>query len=133
MHEMADEENEEEPRAKVRGTCGRKMKATSMSREEMIDLVYIFEKYDYDGKLKIYERPNSRKDAILEKVLACLRKKHGVERSKDQVRKRWSDLKHREQEQLEQIHRAIKKSEFIFIGPLSENNELTLCYTVGHA
>lgn len=78
----------------------------------MVEMVYILEKYDYDGKLKNYLKPNARKDKILEKVLQVLRKKFGVERSKDQLRKRWSDLKHRESDKFACIHKIIKKSKF---------------------
>lgn len=84
-----------------------------MSKFEMIDLVYIMEKHDYDGKLQNYYRPNTRKDQILEKVRQLLQKKHGVKRSKDQLRKRWSDLKHREKDQLDKIHRTLAKRKFI--------------------
>lgn len=87
----------------------KKVKATSMSKNEMVEMVKILEKHDYDGKLAHYERPNTRKDHILDKVVEVLRCKHGVERSKDQLRKRWSDLKHREQNQLQEIHERIKK------------------------
>lgn len=46
----------------------------------------------------------------MDKVIVFLKKKHDVERSKDQLRKWWSDLKHREKEQLVQIQKTIKKS-----------------------
>ena len=92
----------------------RKSRATPMSKPEMVEMVSILEKMDYDGKLANYDRPNARKDGIMDKVVACLVRKFGVERSKDQIRKRWSDLKHREQDQLSQIHRILKKSKFYF-------------------
>lgn len=85
-------------------------KASPMSRAEMVDMVFMLEKHDYDGKKKNYERPNTRKDLILQKVIELLQKKHEVNRSKDQIRKRWSDLKLREHEQFNQIHVTIQKS-----------------------
>lgn len=87
-----------------------KTKATAMSRAEMVELVRSFETYDYDGKLKNYNKPNARKDRILDKVIEDINKKHGILRSKDQLRKRWSDLKHREHAQLQKIHQIINKS-----------------------
>ncbi|XP_040195443.1 uncharacterized protein LOC120928407 isoform X1 [Rana temporaria] len=85
------------------------LKATPMSRQEMLELVSFLEKFDYDGKLKTYQKPNARKDRILEKVIQVIEKKHGILRSKDQLRKRWSDLKNREQAQLKKIHVLIEK------------------------
>ncbi|XP_040203753.1 uncharacterized protein LOC120935759 [Rana temporaria] len=85
------------------------LKATPMSKQEMLELVSFLEKFDYDGKLKTYQKPNARKDRILEKVIQVIEKKHGILRSKDQLRKRWSDLKNREQAQLKKIHVLIEK------------------------
>ena len=96
------------------GGVYRKHKATPMSKGEMVEMVRIFEKYDYDCKMENYDRPNSHKDWVLEKVLAVLEVDYGVQRTKDQIRKRWSDLKHREQENLESIHCTIlKKSKYM--------------------
>lgn len=89
-------------------------KASPMSRAEMVDMVFMLEKHDYDGKKKTYERPNSRKDLILEDIIAFLLKKHNVKRSKDQLRKRWSDLKLREHKQFHQIKDTLAKSKLIF-------------------
>lgn len=86
-----------------------KKKATPMSLNEMKTMVKILVKNDYDGRFSNYPRPNTRKDTIMEKVVHVLAKKYGVERTKDQLRKRWSDLKHREEEQLQKIHRMIIK------------------------
>lgn len=82
-----------------------------MSRSEMVGMVNLLEKHDYDGKPAHYERPNIRKDHILDKVVEILRCKHGLEHSKDQLGKLWSDLKHREHDQLLQFQETIRKSE----------------------
>lgn len=89
-----------------------KVKATAMSTDEMVEMVHLLEKYDYDGRLRNYVKPNARKDQIITKILHVLQKKYGVERCKEQVRKRWSDLKHREHEKLSSIHKILKKSEY---------------------
>ncbi|XP_018097978.2 vicilin-like seed storage protein At2g18540 [Xenopus laevis] len=82
-------------------------KATAMSKQEMVYMVSILEKKDYDCKEAEYSRPNTRKNNILDIVIQGL----GVTRSKDQLRKRWSDLKLREREQLLSIRRIIKKKQ----------------------
>ncbi|XP_077330014.1 uncharacterized protein LOC143964191 [Lithobates pipiens] len=102
-HDRTSMQDREEQSPAVKG------KASAMSRAEMVDMVFILEKHDYDGKMKRYERPNTRKDLILEKVVELLQRKHGVNRSKDQLRKRWSDLKLREHEQFNQIQATIQK------------------------
>ncbi|XP_041436150.1 uncharacterized protein LOC121399463 isoform X2 [Xenopus laevis] len=86
-------------------------KATAMSKQEMVYMVSILEKKDYDCKEAKYSRPNTRKNNILDIVIQGLHKKFGVTRSKDQLRKRWSDLKLREREQLLSIRRIIKKKQ----------------------
>ncbi|PIO27964.1 hypothetical protein AB205_0084180 [Aquarana catesbeiana] len=72
-------------------------------------MVLILEKQDYDCKLCNYERPNSQKDSILEKVIAVLQGDFSVQQTEDQIIKRWSDLKHSDQDQMESIHKIIKK------------------------
>lgn len=72
-------------------------------------MVKLLERKDYDGKLSTYPKPNTRKDLIMERLVEVLHYKHGVRRSKEQLRKRWSDLKLREQKQLHKIHRIIRK------------------------
>ncbi|OCT79773.1 hypothetical protein XELAEV_18026583mg [Xenopus laevis] len=86
-----------------------KRRASPMSRAEMICMVQYFQRKDYDCKKTHYSRPNTRKDNILNEVLEALHLKFGVTRSKDQLRKRWSDLKLRERDQLKSITRTIKK------------------------
>ncbi|PIN97848.1 hypothetical protein AB205_0119080 [Aquarana catesbeiana] len=45
------------------------------------------------------------------KVVKSLHRNFGVRRSKDQLRKRWSDLKLREQDQYRKIKRVLQKRE----------------------
>ncbi|PIO23635.1 hypothetical protein AB205_0209870 [Aquarana catesbeiana] len=45
------------------------------------------------------------------KVVKSLQKNFGVRRSKDQLRKRWSDLKLKEQDQYRRIKRVLQKRE----------------------
>ncbi|PIO24717.1 hypothetical protein AB205_0183250 [Aquarana catesbeiana] len=60
-----------------------------MSFVEMVD---ILKRADYDGKHGPYLNPNVRKAKIMAKVVKSLRWNFEVRRSKDQLRKRWSDL-----------------------------------------
>lgn len=108
--EMPATFEEEEEVEECQQTSTRKKKATNMSLEEMVDMVNILQRKDYDCHKQVYRNKNMRKDAILEKVIRVLRKHHGVERTKDQVRKRWSDLKSREAHQLRKINKIILKS-----------------------
>lgn len=85
-----------------------------MTLEEMVDMVEVLEKKDYDGKCGPYTNTNARKDRIMDKIVRVLQRNHGVHRSKDQLRKRWSDLKLREEEQYHKIRRIIKKSKHAF-------------------
>lgn len=85
-------------------------KATAMFFEEMVTMVQILERRDYDGRLANFPKPNTRKDRIMQKVGESLYSKHDVQRSKEQLRKRGSDLKLREHEHLHRIHKIIKKS-----------------------
>lgn len=50
------------------GRAGQKTKATPMSKDEKVEMVYILEKTNYDDKLKNYERPNTRKDRIFNRL-----------------------------------------------------------------
>ncbi|KAE8623394.1 hypothetical protein XENTR_v10005590 [Xenopus tropicalis] len=74
-------------------------------------MLSIMEKKDYDCKGGEYPRPNTRKNHILDLVNHGLEKKFGVSRSKDQLCKRWSDLKLRDRNQLQTIRRIIKKKD----------------------
>ncbi|PIO09423.1 hypothetical protein AB205_0063160 [Aquarana catesbeiana] len=56
-----------------------------------------------------YPNTNIRKAKIMAKVVKSLHRNFGVQRSKDQLRKRWSDLKLREPEQYRKIQRVLQK------------------------
>ncbi|XP_077319579.1 high affinity immunoglobulin gamma Fc receptor I-like [Lithobates pipiens] len=84
----------------------RRKKATNMTFEEMVDMV---KKKDYDCREPVYSNMNMGKGAILEKVRRVLRKRHGGERTEDQLRKRWSDLELRENNPLRKINKIIHK------------------------
>ncbi|PIO37826.1 hypothetical protein AB205_0147970 [Aquarana catesbeiana] len=71
-----------------------------MSFGEMLEMVDIMKRADYDGK----------KAKIMAKVVKSLQKNFEVRRSKDQLRKRWSDLKLREQDRYRRIRRVLQKS-----------------------
>ncbi|PIO36798.1 hypothetical protein AB205_0032430 [Aquarana catesbeiana] len=82
-----------------------------MSFVEMVEMVDILKRADYDGKHGPYPNPNVRKDKIMTKVVKSLHRNFGVRRSKDQLRKQWSDLKLREQDQYRRIKRVLQKKE----------------------
>ncbi|PIO16169.1 hypothetical protein AB205_0087350, partial [Aquarana catesbeiana] len=79
-----------------------------MSFVEMVD---ILKRANYDGKHGPYPNPNVRKAKIMAKVVKTLHRNFGVRRSKEQLRKRWSDLKLREQDQYRRIKRVLQKRE----------------------
>ena len=81
-------------------------KATNMSFLEMVD---ILRRTDYDGKHEPYANPNLRKAKIMSKVVRSLHRNFGVRRSKEQLRKRWSDLKLREHDQYRRNKKCLKK------------------------
>ena len=78
-----------------------------MSLEEMVD---ILRRKDYDGDHGPYHTPNRRKTQIMDKVARNLYDKFWVRRSKEQLRKRCSDLKSREPEQYRKLRKIIDKS-----------------------
>ncbi|PIO32726.1 hypothetical protein AB205_0137920 [Aquarana catesbeiana] len=82
-----------------------------MAFVEMVETVDIFKRADYDGKHGPYPNPNVRKAKIVTKVVKSLPKNFGVWQSKDQLRKRWTDLKLREQDQYRRIKRVLQKRE----------------------
>ena len=99
------------------GTSAKSMrprfKASNMSFKEMVEMVAILHKDDYDGNYGPYARPNLRKAKIMAKVVETLQASFGVQRSKDQLRKRWSDLKLREPDQYRRIRKVLKKSKYL--------------------
>ncbi|PIO11922.1 hypothetical protein AB205_0221870 [Aquarana catesbeiana] len=80
-----------------------------MSFIEMVEMVDILKRADYDWKHGPY--PNVRKAKIMAKVVKSLHRNFGARRSKDPLRKRWSDLKLREQDQYRKIKRVLQKRE----------------------
>ncbi|PIO12062.1 hypothetical protein AB205_0132600 [Aquarana catesbeiana] len=94
-----------------------------MSFGEMLEMVDILKRADYDGKYGPYPNPNVRKAKIMAKVVKSLHRNFGVRRSKDQLIKRWSDLKLLEHEQYRKIRRVLQKREKRLGGhPSSEEN-----------
>ncbi|PIO14320.1 hypothetical protein AB205_0139490 [Aquarana catesbeiana] len=89
----------------------RRFKASNLSFIEMVEMVDILKRADYDGKHGPYPNPNVRKAKIMTKVMKSLHRNFGVRRSKDQLRKCWSDLKLREQVQYRKIKRVLQKRE----------------------
>ncbi|XP_068105352.1 uncharacterized protein [Hyperolius riggenbachi] len=84
-------------------------RAAAMSREEMTEMVRILDKKDYDGRKQVYKQPVIRKNYILDRVISSLEDKYHVQRTKNQLQRRWSDLKLREENVLEQIRTKIRK------------------------
>ncbi|PIO37580.1 hypothetical protein AB205_0143920 [Aquarana catesbeiana] len=79
-----------------------------MSFVEMVD---ILKRAYYDGKYGPSPNPNVRKAKIMTKVVRSLHRNFGVRRSKEQLRKRWSDLKLREHDQYRKIKKLLLKRE----------------------
>ncbi|PIO40417.1 hypothetical protein AB205_0208840 [Aquarana catesbeiana] len=82
-----------------------------MSFEELVEMVDILKRTDYDGNYGLYRNPNVRKAKIMAKVVRSLHRNFGVRRSKDQLRKHWSDLKLREQDQYRKIRKVLQQRE----------------------
>ncbi|PIO11354.1 hypothetical protein AB205_0066700 [Aquarana catesbeiana] len=103
-----EEEEEERPEPET-SRSRRRLKDSNMSFGEMLEMVDILKRADYDGKYGPYPNPNIRKAKIIAKVVRSLHRNFGVRRSKDQLRKRWSDLKLREHEKYRKIRRVLQK------------------------
>ncbi|PIO11224.1 hypothetical protein AB205_0103840 [Aquarana catesbeiana] len=80
-----EEEEEESADLDTSRSRRRRFKATNMSFGEMLEMVDILKKADYDGKYGPYPNPNSRKAKIIAKVVKSLHWNFGVRRSKDQL------------------------------------------------
>ncbi|PIO11798.1 hypothetical protein AB205_0173100 [Aquarana catesbeiana] len=104
----SNEEEEEGPEPET-SRSRKRLKDSNMSFGEMLEMVDILKKADYDGKYGPYPNHNVRKAKIMAKVVRSLHQKFRVRRSKDQLRKRWSDLKLREHEQYRKIRRVLQK------------------------
>ncbi|PIO26311.1 hypothetical protein AB205_0018420 [Aquarana catesbeiana] len=100
-------EEEESPEPETSQSRRRRFKESNMSFGEMLEMVDILKKADYDGKYGPYPNPNVRKAKIMAKVVKSLHWNFGVRQSKDQLRKQWSDLKLREQ--YRRIRRVLQK------------------------
>ncbi|PIO23392.1 hypothetical protein AB205_0040330 [Aquarana catesbeiana] len=110
QHVHAEESsNDERPEPRT-SRSQRRLKVSNMSFVEMVEMVDILKKADCDGKHGPYPNPNVRKAKIMPKAVKSLQRNFGVRRSKDQLRKRWSDLKLREQDQYRRIKRVLQKS-----------------------
>ncbi|PIO10738.1 hypothetical protein AB205_0098460 [Aquarana catesbeiana] len=104
----AEESSNDETPEPLTSRSRRRFKASNMS---FIEMVEILKRADYDGKHGPYPNPNVRKAKIMAKVVKSLYRNFGVRLSKDQLRKRWSDLKLREQDQYRKIRRVLQKRE----------------------
>ncbi|PIO14934.1 hypothetical protein AB205_0029990, partial [Aquarana catesbeiana] len=114
--QVLDSRNEEEsPEPETSRSRRRKFKASNMSFEEMVEMA------DYDGKYGPYLNPNVIKAKIMTKVVKSLRRNFGIRRSKEQLRKRWSDLKLREQDQSRRIQKVLLKSDVQAVVPKSSD------------
>ncbi|PIN98001.1 hypothetical protein AB205_0101950 [Aquarana catesbeiana] len=82
-----------------------------MSFIEMVGMVDVLKRADYDGKQGPYPNPNVRKAKIMAKVVRSLHRNFGVRRFKDQLGKCWSDPKLREHNQYRRIKSSSKKGE----------------------
>ena len=80
----------------------------------MVELVYIMRRKDYDGEYGPYKTPNCRKAKIMVKVARRVKDMFGVTRSKEQLRKRWSDLKLWEPHQMKKILKILRKSKSLY-------------------
>ncbi|PIO09312.1 hypothetical protein AB205_0219010 [Aquarana catesbeiana] len=105
--------SDESPEAGMSRSGKPRFKASNMSFKEMVEMVEILKNKDYDEKYGPYARPNLRKAKIMAKVVKTLHLSFGVRRSKDQIRKRWSDLKLRKPDQYRRIHKVLKKSKYL--------------------
>ncbi|PIO16608.1 hypothetical protein AB205_0154810 [Aquarana catesbeiana] len=89
----------------------RRYKATNMAFEEVVEMMAILRREDYDCKKGPYTTPNMRKDKIMSSVVTTIEEKFGIKRAKEQLRKLWSDLNTRESEQYWLIKKVLKKRE----------------------
>ncbi|PIO29377.1 hypothetical protein AB205_0120520 [Aquarana catesbeiana] len=120
--QVLNSSNEEEsPEQETSPSRRRRFKASNMSFEEMVEMVDMLKRADYDGKYGLYLNPNVRKAKIMTKVVKSLHWNFGVRRSKEQLRKRWSDLKLREQDQYRSIKKVLLKSDVQVVLPKSNN------------
>ncbi|PIO33644.1 hypothetical protein AB205_0002750 [Aquarana catesbeiana] len=108
----SNEEDEESPEPET-SQSRRRFKGSNMSFVEIVEMMDILKRADYDGKYGLYSNPNVRKAKIMTKVVKSLQKNFAVRRFKEQLRKRWSNLKLTEQDQYRRIKRVLQKSDVV--------------------
>ncbi|PIO30858.1 hypothetical protein AB205_0160390 [Aquarana catesbeiana] len=74
----SNEEEEESPEPETSRSQRRRFKASNMSFIEMVEMVDILKRADYDGKYGPYPNPNVRKAKIMTKVVKSLQRNFGV-------------------------------------------------------
>ncbi|PIO09973.1 hypothetical protein AB205_0113660, partial [Aquarana catesbeiana] len=109
--QVRNSSNEEESPEPETSRSRRRFKASNMAFVEILEMVDILKRADCDGEYGPYLNPNVRKAKIMSKVVKSLHRNFGVRRSKEQLRKRWSDLKLREQDQYRRIEKVFLKRE----------------------
>ncbi|PIO37103.1 hypothetical protein AB205_0213770 [Aquarana catesbeiana] len=72
-----EEEEEESPEPETSRSRRRRFKASNMSFGEMLEMVDILKKADYDGKYGPYPNPNVQKAKIMAKVVKSLHRNFG--------------------------------------------------------
>ncbi|PIO32533.1 hypothetical protein AB205_0013090 [Aquarana catesbeiana] len=102
--------NDERPEPQT-SRSQRRFMVSNMFFVEMVEMVDILKRANYNGKYEPYLNPNVRKAKIMAKVVKSLHRNFGVRRSKDQLRKRRSGLKLREHNQYRKIKRVLQKRE----------------------
>ncbi|PIO40685.1 hypothetical protein AB205_0199610 [Aquarana catesbeiana] len=107
----AESSNDKESPEQGSSTSWRRYKASNMSFVEMVEMVDILKRTDYDGNHEPYRNPNVRKAKIMTKDVRSLHRNFGVRRFKEQLSKRWSDLKLREHDQYRRMRKVVQKRE----------------------
>ncbi|PIO24823.1 hypothetical protein AB205_0040490 [Aquarana catesbeiana] len=82
------EESSNDKSPEPRASQSRRRFKASMSFIEIVEMVDILKRADYDGNHGPYQNPNVRKAKIMAKAVKSLHRNFGVRRSKDQLRKR---------------------------------------------
>ncbi|PIO27303.1 hypothetical protein AB205_0042240 [Aquarana catesbeiana] len=108
---VEESSNDERPEPQT-SRSRRRLKASNMSFIEMVEMVDMLKRADYDGKHGPYPNPNLRKAKIMPKVVKSLQRNVGVRRSMEKLRKCWSDLKLREHDQ---CRRVLQKSDVVVV------------------
>ncbi|PIN93639.1 hypothetical protein AB205_0118540 [Aquarana catesbeiana] len=74
----SNEEEEESPEQETSQSRRRRFKASNMAFVEMVEMVIILKRAEYDGKHGPYPNPNVRKAKIMAKVVKSLHRNFGV-------------------------------------------------------